>query len=56
VIEQAILIHIEAFDWNCPQHITPRYTLEELEPSLAPIRDRLKELEAENTALRAKAK
>ena len=26
VIEHGIVIHIEAFDWNCPQHITPRYT------------------------------
>jgi uncharacterized protein len=56
VIERAILIHVEAFDWNCPQHITPRYTLEELEPSLAPLRDRLKALEAENAALRARLK
>jgi predicted pyridoxine 5'-phosphate oxidase superfamily flavin-nucleotide-binding protein len=54
VIERAILIHVEAFDWNCPQHITPRYTLEELEPSLAPLRQRLAKLEAENAALRAK--
>jgi predicted pyridoxine 5'-phosphate oxidase superfamily flavin-nucleotide-binding protein len=52
VIERAILIHVEGFDWNCPQHITPRYTLEELEPSLAPLRNRLKELEAENASLR----
>ena len=28
--ERAVVIHIEAFDWNCPQHITPRFTLEEL--------------------------
>ncbi len=54
VIERAILIHVEAFDWNCPQHITPRYTLEELEPSLSQLRDRLATLEAENAALRAK--
>jgi predicted pyridoxine 5'-phosphate oxidase superfamily flavin-nucleotide-binding protein len=54
VAERVILIHVEAFDWNCPQHITPRYTLEELEPSLAPIRDRIKALEAENAALRGK--
>ncbi|MFT7219137.1 MAG: ferredoxin-NADP reductase [Candidatus Azotimanducaceae bacterium] len=26
VIEHGIVIHIDAFDWNCPQHITPRYT------------------------------
>ncbi len=53
VIERAILIHIEAFDWNCPQHITPRYTLAELEPSLASLRKRVSDLEAENTKLRA---
>ena len=29
-IERAIIFHVEAFDWNCPQHITPRYTLEEI--------------------------
>jgi predicted pyridoxine 5'-phosphate oxidase superfamily flavin-nucleotide-binding protein len=29
--ERAVVIHIEAFDWNCPQHITPRFTLEELD-------------------------
>ena len=52
VVERVILIHVEAFDWNCPQHITPRYTLEELEQSLAPVRDRLKTLEAENADLR----
>jgi predicted pyridoxine 5'-phosphate oxidase superfamily flavin-nucleotide-binding protein len=54
VIERAMLIHVEAFDWNCPQHITPRYTLAELEPSLAPLRERLAALEAENAALRSK--
>ena len=25
-VERAVLITVEAFDWNCPQHITPRYT------------------------------
>jgi len=28
--ERAIVFHIEAWDSNCPQHITPRYTVEEL--------------------------
>ncbi len=56
VVERAILIHVEGFDWNCPQHITPRYTLEEFEPSLARLRKRLKELEAENERLRATAR
>jgi hypothetical protein len=54
VIERVILIHIEAFDWNCPQHITPRYTIEELQEVLSPVRQRLATLEAENAALRDK--
>lgn len=29
-LERAVLVHLEAFDWNCQQHITPRYTVEEL--------------------------
>jgi hypothetical protein len=51
-VERAVLIHVEAFDWNCPQHITPRYTEEELAPILEPIRRRLEALEAENAELR----
>ena len=53
-IERAMLFHLEAFDWNCPQHITPRYTEAELAPVLAPVRNRIAELEAENDALRAR--
>jgi hypothetical protein len=30
-VERAVLIAVEAFDWNCPQHITPRYTEAEFE-------------------------
>ncbi len=30
VVERAVLLHVKAFDWNCPQHITPRFTLEEI--------------------------
>ena len=50
--ERAVLIHVEAFDWNCPQHITARYTIEELEASLAPVRRQLKALEEENARLK----
>ena len=52
--ERAMLIHLSAFDWNCQQHITPRFTEAELAPALAPIRERLAELERENAALRAR--
>jgi hypothetical protein len=51
-IERAIILHLEAFDWNCPQHITPRYTEAELSEALQPIRQRLAELEAENRKLK----
>lgn len=35
-IERAYLIHVEALDFNCPQHITPRYTEEEFAELVAP--------------------
>jgi predicted pyridoxine 5'-phosphate oxidase superfamily flavin-nucleotide-binding protein len=52
--ERAFLLHVEAFDWNCPQHITPRFTTAEIEQAVAPMRARLASLEAENQALRAR--
>lgn len=29
-VERLITLRIEAYDWNCPQHITPRYTKEDI--------------------------
>jgi len=51
-VERAVLVTVEAFDWNCPQHITPRFTVAELEPHLAPLRQELEALRAENAQLR----
>jgi predicted pyridoxine 5'-phosphate oxidase superfamily flavin-nucleotide-binding protein len=34
-VERGILIEVEAFDWNCPQHITQRFTLEQLREAAA---------------------
>jgi hypothetical protein len=50
--ERAILFHLEAFDWNCPQHITPRFSEAELAHALEPLRQRMDQLEAENARLR----
>lgn len=36
-IERAFIITVEAWDWNCPQHITPRYTDADIEALLAPM-------------------
>ncbi|HEY8566916.1 MAG TPA: pyridoxamine 5'-phosphate oxidase family protein [Beijerinckiaceae bacterium] len=54
-VERAVLITVEAFDWNCPQHITPRFTQGEIEGALAPVREELAALRAENERLRALA-
>ena len=29
-VERLVVLNIQAYDWNCPQHITPRYTLDEI--------------------------
>ena len=50
--ERAVIITVEALDWNCPQHIPQRMTLEELEPQLKPIRDELARMKSENKKLR----
>ena len=52
--ERAFVLRLEAFDWNCPRHITPRFTTAEIETALAPVRARLDALEAENRELRAR--
>ena len=52
-IERGFVLTLETFDWNCPQHITPRYTTAEIEAAVAPLHARLAALEAENAALRA---
>jgi len=36
-VERGIVIQVEAFDWNCPQHITPRYSQAEVDRMLAPL-------------------
>lgn len=44
-VERAFLIEVAAFDWNCSQHITPRFTEAEVEAATAPLRARIAELE-----------
>ena len=46
VVERGFVIHIEAFDWNCPQHITPRYTDTDIESIVDPILQELNALKA----------
>ena len=44
-VERAMLLHVEAFDWNCPQHITPRYTMDEIRQMNAPLYETIERLE-----------
>jgi len=50
VVERVFVIGIEAFDWNCQQHITPRFTEDQIRDALAPIEKRMQE---ENAQLKA---
>ena len=43
-IERAMVITVEGYDWNCPQHITPRFTREEIEQGIAPLREEIARL------------
>jgi uncharacterized protein len=52
VVERVYVIRVEAFDWNCQQHIIPRYTAEEIREALAPAEKRMQVLEEENERLR----
>jgi predicted pyridoxine 5'-phosphate oxidase superfamily flavin-nucleotide-binding protein len=52
-VERVFRLRLDAFDWNCPQHITPRFTEREIAEAVKPLQERLAELEAENAKLRA---
>ncbi|MCI5078184.1 pyridoxamine 5'-phosphate oxidase family protein [Oricola sp.] len=53
-LERVFVLRLAAFDWNCAQHITPRFTEADVAAAVTPLRDRLAVLEAENEQLRAK--
>lgn len=53
-VERGFIIKISAFDWNCPQHITPRYSEDELSAIVSPLQQTItrltSQLSAENEA------
>jgi uncharacterized protein len=53
--ERAILFTVEAWDVNCSQHITARFTEAEVTEATAPLLQRIAALETENARLRAAA-
>ncbi|MDR6625839.1 pyridoxamine 5'-phosphate oxidase family protein [Caulobacter segnis] len=50
--ERIFRLRLAAFDWNCPQHIVPRFTEAEISRAVQPLHEKLEALEAENRALR----
>ena len=54
--ERMMVLQVEAYDWNCHQHITPRYTLEEIEEAFAAQKNYASNLEAEIRLLKQKLK
>ena len=53
-LERIFRLRLETFDWNCQQHITPRFTEQEVAQAVRPLREHLAQLESENAALRAR--
>ena len=51
-IERAMILHVEAYDWNCQQHITQRFTMDEVKQMTSPINEHIERLEQENLALK----
>jgi predicted pyridoxine 5'-phosphate oxidase superfamily flavin-nucleotide-binding protein len=45
-VERGFVIRVAAFDWNCPQHITPRYTQREVQSVVGSLQARIADLES----------
>jgi predicted pyridoxine 5'-phosphate oxidase superfamily flavin-nucleotide-binding protein len=46
-VERLVFIDVVSFDWNCPKYITPRYSAEEVNELVGPLKTRIAELEAQ---------
>jgi uncharacterized protein len=46
-VERLVFIDVVSFDWNCPKYITPRYSAEEVDELVGPLKTRIAELEAQ---------
>ena len=52
-VERLVFIDVVSFDWNCPKYITPRYSAEEVEEYVRPLKTRVAELEAQLYAVKS---
>ena len=54
--ERAVILNVQAYDWNCPQHITPRFTIDEIELAFKDRNNYVSQLEMELEELRKNSK
>jgi len=54
--ERVLVFTVEAWDENCPRHITPRFTEAQIAVRERELRARIRELEAENARLRLRSR
>ena len=52
-VERVVFIDVVSFDWNCPKYITPRYSVEEVDELVSPLKRRIAELEAQLYAVKS---
>jgi predicted pyridoxine 5'-phosphate oxidase superfamily flavin-nucleotide-binding protein len=52
--ERVFVLRILGLDWNCPQHITPRFTEDEVREMTRPIVEKVEALERENRTLQSR--
>lgn len=52
--ERMLIFHIEAYDWNCPQHITARYTVDEINQAFLTQQEYVLKLEEQIEVLKSK--
>lgn len=52
--EQIVVITVTAWDTNCPQHIPQLFSAEDVASTLAQFQARMRELDGENSALKAR--
>ena len=53
--ERGVIIQVEAFHWNCPKYIVPRFTEAQVRTVIDPLVKRIEDLEAELARLSTKA-
>ena len=52
--ERIFRLHLQAYDWNCSQHITPRFTEDQVSEAVRPLHECRDNLASENAVLRAR--